>query len=535
MTVFPAPSEWAQRAYGETGRWDGRLLDGYLDDAAARRPDGLAVVDGDVRLDYAELRDRVARASAGLRALGVGPGEVVAMQLPNWWEALVVHFAILRLGAISNPVMPILRERDLGGVLADGGAKVLVSAAEHRGFDHGALATRLAGALPDLERVVTVRGRRDGAMTFDDLCADDVGGEAAGGRHADDPVVLLFTSGTESRPKGAVHSHNTLGYEDRTIIELYGLDGDDVVWAPSPVAHITGVLYAFHLSTMLGAPVVLQDVWDPDRGLGLVEAERCSFVVAATPFLHGITYSDRVGAVDVSSLKTFVCGGADVPPDLIRDAERRLGVRAMRLYGSTEIPTVTSTPADAPSELRSTTDGRPIADAGVRVVDDEGADVSAGSPGRILARGPEAMLGYLHREAQPFDAEGWFDTGDLGVLDGSGYLTVVGRAKDIILRGGENISAKEVEDLLYGHPGIADVAVVAVPDPRLTERACAVVVPRPGASLDLASIVEYLEGQSIARQKFPERLELVDELPRTPTGKVQKFRLRAMVAERSGT
>lgn len=529
---FPTVSAHARRAYSDTGLWDGRLLDGYLEAAAVATPERLAVVDGTTRLTYTDLLDRVRRIAAGLRRLGVGPGDVVAMQLPNWWEALAVHFAVLRLGAVSNPVMPILRERDLAYVLEKGGAKVLVSAAEYRGFDHGTLGVRLAEQLPALEHVVTVRGTREGALDFDDLAAEADGGEAQPGRTADDPVVLLYTSGTEARPKGAVHSHNTLGYENRTMIELYRLTSDDVMWAPSPIAHITGVLYAFHLGTMLGSPVVLQDVWNPEDGLRLIEAERCSFVVAATPFLHGITYSPELSHVDASSLRIFVCGGADVPPGLIHDAGRLLGVQAMRLYGSTEIPTLTSTPADAPVELRSTTDGRAIADAEVRVVDDAGREVAPGEPGRLLARGAEAMLGYLDVPVQPFDDEGWLDTGDLGRMDAAGYVQIVGRRKDIILRGGENISAKEVEDLLYAHPDIADVAVVAYPDPRLTERACAVVVPRPGATVDLASVVAFLDAQSIARQKYPERIEIVDQLPKTPTGKIQKFRLRQLVAER---
>lgn len=532
---FPVVSAWAQRAYGDSGLWNGRLLDGYLDDAATVTPDRLAVVDAGTRLTYAELLERVARIAGGLRELGVGRGDVVAMQLPNWWEALAVHFATLRLGAVSNPIMPILRERDMAYVLEQGCAKVLVSAAEYRGFDHGALALRLAEQLPDLEHVVTVRGRRRGVLALDDLTADATGGAAAPDRSADDPVVLLYTSGTEAKPKGAVHSHNTLGYENRTMIELYRLGAADVVWAPSPIAHITGVLFAFHLPVMLGAPVVMQDVWNAERALALIEAERCSFVVAATPFLHGITYSPEQPRTDTSSLRTFVCGGADVPPALIRDAGEALGVRAVRLYGSTEIPTLTGSSAEASLEHRATTDGRPIADARVRIVGDDGQDAPVGEPGLIVARGAEAMLGYLGAAVQPFDEEGWLDTGDLGRMDADGYMQIVGRRKDIILRGGENISAKEIEDLLYTHPDIADVAVVAVPDPRLTERACAVVVPRVGTKVDLASIVAFLEDKSIARQKFPERLEIVGELPKTATGKVQKFQLRQLVAERSAS
>ena len=530
---FPAVSAYARRAYGESGRWDGQLLDGYLWRCAERIPEKVAVVDGGIRLSYAELAQRVTAVAAGLRRLGVERGDVVSMQLPNWWEAIVVHFAAISIGAVANHAMPILRDRDLAVMVGSAGSRVLVVAADYRNHDHGAMALRLAGELPALEHVVTVRGRRAGAIDFTDLlAAPPDGGAPEPGRSADDPVVLLYTSGTESAPKGAVHSHNTLGYENRTMIELYGLTADDVVWAPSPVAHITGVLFAVHLPTMIGSEVALQDVWDPTAALRLIAAERCTFVVAATPFLHGLTYHPELADYDVASMRVFVCGGADVPPALIAAAGERLDVRAVRLYGSTEIPTVTSSAADASLERRAGTDGRAIAAAEIVVVDDDGVHVPAGTTGRLRARGPEAMLGYRGTDRDPFDDQGWFDTGDLGRMDADGYVTVVGRSKDIIVRGGENISAKEVEDLLYTHEAIADVAVVAFPDPRLSERACAVVVLRPGASLELADLTAHLDAMHVARQKYPERLEFVDELPKTPTGKVQKFALRELVAAR---
>ncbi len=517
MTPFPAGHAGEAARHRRSGAWDGRLLDSYVD---AAPPDRVAVVDSGVRLTYAELLDRVARAAAGLRRLGVTRGDVVSSQLPNWWEALVLHLAVIRIGAVSNPLMPILREREMRFALADAGASVLVVASEFRGFDHAALARRLQPELPALRHVVTVR------PGFDELLGDPAGGDPEPGRGPDDPVVLLYTSGTEADPKGAVHSHETLGYEDRSVIAHFGLTGDDVMFMPSPIAHITGVLYGFHLATMLGTTVVYQDVWEPGAGARLVEAERCTFVVAATPFLHGLTYADR----PVTSLRVFACGGADVPPDLIRDAEARLGCLAVRVYGSTEIPTLTMGHADDTAELRARTDGRVVGEAELRILDDDGALVAPGVVGRLFARGPEAFVGYLGRE-HSVDEDGWIDTGDRGSVDGAGYVTITGRTKDIILRGGENISAKEVEDLLYAHPDIADVAVVAVPDPRLVERACAVVVPRPGTTVTLAAITTYLDGLGIARQKYPEHLLLVDELPKTPTGKIQKFRLRELAAE----
>jgi cyclohexanecarboxylate-CoA ligase len=531
---FPAISERAHRMYGRSGSglWNDQLLDTYVRQWADATPDADALVEGATRLTYADLNRLVTEAAGGLRALGLTRGDVASFQLPNWWEALVLHLALVRIGAVSNPLMPVLREREMRYMLGKSRSRLLITADHFRGFDHGALARGLQGDLGHLETVVTVRGESGGGPTFEDLLGTPADGTPEPDRRPDDPVVLLYTSGTESNPKGALHSHNTLGYEDRSIIDHFGLTSADVVFMPSPVAHITGVLYGFHLATMLGTKVVYQDVWEAGEGLTLIERERCSFTVAATPFLHGLTYHERLSNHDVSSLRIFACGGADVPPDLIRDAGKRLGCCAVRVYGSTEFPTLSAGhPSDA-EDLRATTDGRPIGHAEARILDDAGAAVAPGIVGNLSVRGPEAFIGYLGEASPAIDPDGWFETGDLASIDAAGFVRIAGRTKDIIIRGGENISVKEIEDLLYAHPDVADVAIVAMPDPRLVERACAVVVPVLGTSLTLAAIAEYLNGFNLARHKYPERLELVDSLPRTPTGKIQKYVLRQLVQER---
>ncbi|QLL10390.1 AMP-binding protein [Mycobacterium vicinigordonae] len=531
---FPRISSRARRLYGRQEIWPDRLLDNWLAEAAERSPQRAAVVDGDVRLSYRELIERVDRAAAGLRRLRVGHGEVVSFQLPNWWEALVLHFAIIRIGAISNPLIPILRDRELQFMLGAARTKVLVVPGTFRGYDHAGLAQRVRNHLPALERVVTVRGRRrPDATTFTELLIKDDGIEPEQFRRPDDAVLLLYTSGTESEPKGVVHSHNTLSYDNVSIIEHFELHSSDVVFVPSPIAHITGVLYGLHLASMLGSTVVYQDVWEPTRALELVQAERCSFVVAATPFLHGLTYHERLSEYDVSSLRVFACGGADVSPDLIRAANERLDCYALRVYGSTEVPTLTAGACTDPIDKRANTDGRRVGIAEVAILDEDGNRCAHGEVGQLFARGPEAFLGYYGRSgAISFTADGWFDTGDTARIDNDGYVQIAGRTKDIILRGGENLSSKEIEDLLVGYPDVLDVAVVAMPDPILGERACAVVVPRAGAILRLADLTNYLDRLGTAKQKWPERLELVDELPKTPTGKVQKLRLREHVAAR---
>lgn len=532
MSKFPAVDPAARQQWGLTGLglWNDKLLDSYLDEAVERCANSEAVIDGQKRLCYRELGALVARAAGGLRRCGVRRGEVVSFQLPNWWESLVLHLAVVRIGAVSNPLLPILRERELRYMLHTAGSKVFVTASRFRNFDHAMLGRRLQAELPGLQLLI-VRASDDMSPRFEDLL-DSADGEPDANRAPDDPVVLLYTSGTESDPKAAVHSHNTIGYDNRSIIETYALSRSDVVFMPSPLAHITGVLYGFHLATMLATKVVYQDVWEPGIALSLIERERCSFTVAATPFLHSLAYSDELPKRDISSLRVFGCGGADVPPHLIREASERLDCCALRLYGSTEFPTLSSGQLTDSVDRRASTDGRPIGHAEARVVDEEGVALPAGAPGRLLARGPEAFLGYLSQDRSPKDEDGWFDTGDAAVIDEEGYIQITGRIKDIVVRGGENIAVKEVEDLLRTHPDVAEVAIVAMPDPWLGERACAFVVPRNECVVELQTISAFLDRFGIARQKYPERVELIDTLPKTATGKVQKFYLREQLAQR---
>jgi cyclohexanecarboxylate-CoA ligase len=510
----------------------GTLADA-LRGVVAASPEAVAVVDGPVRLTYAELDERVRRAAAVLDTLGVRPGDVVAWQLPNWWEAVVLHHAIVALGGVSNPLMPILRERELTFMLRQSGARVLVVPERFRRFDHAALGAALRERVATLEHVLVVRPAAPRADDLGALLAAASPGAAPLHAGADgDRVLLLYTSGTESVPKGALHSHATLAAEIASIRDLYALGERDVVFMPSPIGHITGVLYGLHLPVLLRSAGVLQDVWEPGRALALIERERCSFQVGATPFLHALTHHEELPDHEIGSLRVFVCGGADVSPALARLAAQRLGCCVVRTYGSTEMPTVTAGRLDDPPAARADTDGRAIGAAQVRVVDDDGRPVRPGAPGNVEARGPELFLGYLDPglTAAAMTPDGWFRTGDLAVLDDGGHLTIRGRAKDIIIRGGENISVKEVEDVLLEHPAIADVAVVAMPDPLMGEKGCAFVVLAGGAALELAELVAHLDGQGIARQKFPEHLEVVDELPRTASGKVKKFELRERAA-----
>jgi cyclohexanecarboxylate-CoA ligase len=516
------------------GHWQDRLVDACVAAAAAERPEAVAVVDGAATLTYGNLERSVRAAAGSLAALGVGRGAVVSWQLPNWHEAVILHHAVLRLGAVSNPIVPIYRHREVGYILRQAESQVVVVPGEFRGFDYPAMIADLRPGLPSLRHVVTARPAGRAALRFDELLQGEPGFAGMPARDADDPVLLMFTSGTTAHPKGVVHTHNTLDYECRSIIEVYGLGPDDVVFMPSPVTHITGLLYGLLMPAMLRTRVVLQDVWDATAALRLIEQQRCSFTMAATPFLHGLVHHRDLPSFDVTSMRVFACGGADVPPALIRQAGERLGTTATRVYGSTEFPTLSTSPPDAPPDKRAGTDGRAISAAEYRIVDDAGADLPAGQTGELLVRGPELFLGYLAASDNDgaFTPDGWFRTGDLAVVDLDGYVSIRGRKKDIILRGGENISATEVENLLFEHPAVREAAVVAMPDPVLTERACAFVVPEAGQTPTLPELTAFLLGQQLAKQKLPERLELVAELPKTQSGKVQKFRLRELIRDK---
>lgn len=510
----PATSDWADR-------YPDSIPAPRIEDWAARSPDVVAIVDGSdgTRLTYRELAVAVDRLAGALQARGVGPGDVVMAQLPNWWEAAVVFHAVARLGAVLNPVVPIYRDREVGFIVRQARPKVVFTPHQFRGFDHLGLARRVSDP-DDPPLLVAVRPRAGtGTLVFDDLLAEGRSAVPAG--EPSDIALLLYTSGTTADPKGVLHSHQTLGYEVRSIVDLFSLGADDAVFMPSPVTHITGLLFGLLMPVVTGCTAVLLDIWDAREAVDLVERESCRFIMGATPFLHGMT-EEHARRGHESALRVFLCGGADVPPALIRRAAEVLGCHVARVYGSSELPTVSCGGPGDDLRLRAETDGMPIGPVVCRL------DDVVDGVGELVVDGPERFLGYFDpalNEAA-FTADGLLRTGDLASIDERGAVTIRGRRKDIIVRGGENISAKEIEDLLHQHPAVAEAAVVAMPDPVLAERACAFVVPAAGPHPTLADLTRFLEGHRLARQKLPERLEVVDALPMTASGKVQKFVLR---------
>ncbi|BDB62832.1 cyclohexanecarboxylate-CoA ligase [Rhodococcus sp. RDE2] len=523
------------RDYVASGDWDGAFIDDYLATAAAAVPDRMALAEPTRSLTFAEFDAAVNALASALQAHGIAPGDVVSWQLPNWIEACVVHLAAIRIGAVSNPIIPIYRHTETAFILRQSASRIVFVPSVFRNFDYAAMACEIARELDEPPTVVVVgEGSPAGGIRYDAF-VDGAEKPNRVDRSPDDVVLLLYTSGTTSDPKGAMHSHNTLNYENRSIADLLELSESDVIFMPSPVGHITGILYGIQLPPMLRSGVALLDVWSPQAGMSLIDEYRCTTTVAATPFLHGIVHDPSGSSHDLSSMRNFLCGGADVPPDLVIEATDTLDALVARVYGSTEFPTASAGKRNDPLTKRATTDGRAIKSAEIRIVDDDMQDVTPGIPGEILLRGPEMFLGYLDNRLNDsaFTADGWFRSGDLGRLDTEGYLEIVGRKKDIIIRGGENLSAKEVEDHLFAHPMIADVAVVGSPDPVLGERVCAIVVPEPEVDIELEHLTGWLIERNIARQKLPESLIVVDELPRTASGKVQKFKLRELAADRA--
>jgi acyl-CoA synthetase (AMP-forming)/AMP-acid ligase II len=489
-----------------------------------------ALVDGGHQLTYQELLELVERAAGWLAGAGVGPGDVVCWQTPNWWEAHVLGLAVWHAGAVSCPIAPFYREHELRQVIEQVHPAAVVSAETFRGFAHAEafddlLAAAGLGAIP---RVV-LRGIRPGWSSFEVVVSH--------GRRrvfapvgADEPCLILFTSGTTSGAKAAVHSSRTLLAESRQLADAWGLSWEDVAYMAAPLQHITGVLNAMSIPLLVGASAVLAERWEPDAAVADIVRHRVSYTAGATVFLQELTDAARSAGVHLP-LRNFACGGAAVPRAVMERSEEQ-GIPASRVYGMTELPTVTVMNRAQPFDLRAETDGAIAPGVQIKVVGEGGESLAPGQAGELLVRGPEQMLGYLDAAANraALDDAGWFATGDVGVVDGAGYVTITGRLKDVINRGGEKFSARDIEDLLLTHPAVRHAAVVPGPDARFGEVPIAFVVldrPDQAAANDL---VRHLQVSGLARQKIPVGWHFVDGLPMTPSGKVKKFELVATAA-----
>jgi len=526
--------------YSRSGDWPNKTLADFARELAARDPQRVTHVFEGQRCTVSELLAEADALAAALRARGLRAGDAVSFQLPNWREAVVIDLATTVLGLVVAPIVPIYRDAEVAFMLADAGVKAAFFPTEYRGFDYGAMMARIAPQLPQLQLRITVRGPSSaGAERYEALIGEDA-------RLGELPVVdphavkmILYTSGTTGRPKGVLHSHNTGPLRLKRAFERWSRGStiaglDNVLLMASPVTHVTGQS-GMELPFFSDSRTVFMERWNADEALELIDREHVTASVGATPFLQELLDAASRSGRRLPTLQVFACGGAEVPPALIARAYAVLEqCRAFRVYGSSEVPLTTlGFSGEGEMDLAAQTDGK-VADYEVRILDDDGQRVAPGAEGEICVRGPAMLLGYGNPEATAasFDAEGFFATGDLGRLTADGAIVVTGRKKDLINRGGEKVSAKEVEDILHRMPGIKEAAVVAMPHARLGETLCAYVIAHAGAEVDLESVLAFVAKAGVAKQKYPERLEVVDDFPRTASGKIRKDRLRSMIRER---
>ncbi len=536
-------SERRRQWMEEQGLWKNVLLCDLFDAAVEANPDGLALTGvnsatgSETRLTYRELARYVDRIALGLVSLGVEPGDVVAFQLPNWWQFAAIAAACARIGAVSNPLMPIFRQRELRFMLDFAEAKVVIGPATFRGFDHAQMLRGLVGELGRPPRLFLVGG--EGEESFEAFFlerARETEGDARATFAARRPganalAELMFTSGTSGEPKAVMHTSNTLVSSAREYGKWIGLNEQDIVFMASPLAHQTGFIYGIVTAWLHKTQLALLDIWSAEAAAAVIQAEQATFTMASTPFLSDLANDPAVTAERLHSLRIFVCAGAPIPPEIVRRATDRLGFAVLSCWGMTENGGVTITrPGDPPAKVLET-DGKAIDGMEVRVVDADGRPLRHGETGDLQVRGVANFVGYLKRpELSAVDEEGWFPTGDLARMDEDGYIRITGRSKDVIIRGGENIPVVEVENVLYRHPSVAEVAIVAMPDKRLVEKGCAFVVTRPGRHIDVDEMRRFLEAEGVAKQYWPERLECIETMPRTASGKIQKFVLRDTAA-----
>ncbi|MGO9154878.1 AMP-binding protein [Mycobacterium sp.] len=460
---------------------------------------------------FADVELLARKLAAGLRARGVGAGDVVAFQLPNWVEAAATFWASAFLGAVVVPIVHFYGPREVGFILGTVQPRAFITAEQ---FGRMAFDPDVCSGVP----IVALVGSSFDALVDIEPMEGTLAADPAG------PTLIAFTSGTTSNPKGVIHSHQTLSFETHQLLANYPPDRGRQLTA-LPVGHFIGMLGAFLIPVIEGAPIDLCDVWDPDKAIDLMETDGVSLGGGPPYFVTSLLDHPRFTAEHLRYIKHIGLGGATVPAAVTRRLADH-GILVTRSYGSSEHPSITGSHHTAPEDKRLYTDGDARPGVEIRLADD----------GEILSRGPDLFIGYTDPAltAQAFDDEGWYHTGDIGVMDDDGYVTITDRKSDIIIRGGENISALEVEEILLALPAVAEAVVVSAPDSRLGERAAAVLRIKSGHAMPtLSEVREHFERAGVAKQKWPEELHAVDDYPRTASGKVQKYVVRQRIREQA--
>jgi acyl-CoA synthetase (AMP-forming)/AMP-acid ligase II len=527
------PEERAQR-YRDHGWWTAETLASRVRSHATSAPDSVAVVDqlGKRSRTYGDLARDAAALAQRLADVGVGVGKIVSLQLPNRYEAVVCAVAIQSLGGVINPLLPDYRARELTHVFRTARPVVAITPDTHRGWDYVAMLgeVRMQSGVSFVHVVDGVGG---------DLSLPDIlrhPGEAELPAVASEISELIFTSGTEANPKAIMHTERNTNLAVRTLFADLGVAPSQVVWMPSPVGHSTGFNYGLRAALHDGRTLVLQDRWNAVDAVALVRRFQCSYTLAATTFLRDLVEECERTSISLPELTHFGCGGAPVPPALVQRAEA-VGITVLRLYGSTEVLCASWNRPQDPLDKRMHTDGRALSHTEIEIRDDNGVALPAGTAGELCIRGPQSSVGFFddqERTAATYLPDGWIRSGDLAELDDEGHITIVGRKKEILIRGGVNIAPREIEDMLTTFPEVVRAAVIGVPNDRLGELACAVLVLRPSTSLDLATVVARLREAGLATYKLPQLLRIVDDFPMTPSGKVQKHEIVRRLAVQGG-
>ncbi|WP_231200174.1 medium-chain fatty-acid--CoA ligase [Escherichia coli] len=538
MKVTLTFNEQRRAAYRQQGLWGDASLADYWQQTARAMPDKIAVVDNHgATYTYSALDHAASCLANWMLAKGIESGDRIAFQLPGWCEFTVIYLACLKIGAVSVPLLPSWREAELVWVLNKCQAKMFFAPTLFKQTRPVDLILPLQNQLPQLQQIVGVDklAPATSSLSLSQIIADNIPLTTAITTHGDELAAVLFTSGTEGLPKGVMLTHNNILASERAYCARLNLTWLDVFMMPAPLGHATGFLHGVTAPFLIGARSVLLDIFTPDACLALLEQQRCTCMLGATPFVYDLLNLLEKQPADLSALRFFLCGGTTIPKKVARECQQ-LGIKLLSVYGSTESSPHAVVNLDDPLSRFMHTDGYAAAGVEIKVVNDARKTLPPGCEGEEASRGPNVFMGYFDEPeltARALDEEGLYYSGDLCRMDEAGYIKITGRKKDIIVRGGENISSREVEDILLQHPKIHDACVVAMPDERLGERSCAyVVLKAPHHSLSLEEVVAFFSRKRVAKYKYPEHIVVIEKLPRTASGKIQKFLLRKDIMRR---
>lgn len=512
------------------------LADRAHERAVDRGEETAIYLEHDADISYGAIFTEAMALASGLSRLGLVKGDVLSFQLPNWRETVAIDIACCWLGLVLNPIVPIYRDNEVRHILADCRAKAIFIPNSYRNFDYAEMIAELQLDLPLLEHVIVVRGdaKRDTEHSYVSLLNQDGAYPAKANILADDTKIIMYTSGTTGKAKAVYHSHSSLAHAIFNGVDGWGLAEDDIMLMPSPVTHITGYANGIELPFFSEAKAAFMERWNVDDAVTYIDRIKATFCVSATPFLQELVEKAKSSNCRLPSLRAFACGGAAVPPSLIAATRDALeNCRAFRVYGCTEAPLISvGFIGEDELELAANTDGR-VFNWDVKIIDDNNDQLALGCDGEVIVKGPAMMVGYGEQSqtSQSVDSLGYFHTGDIGHLTAEGAIVITDRKKDIIIRGGENLSAREIEDVLYKHPLVLEAAVVAMPHERLGEGVCALLVTRDGSEPSLAELIPFFQQVKLAKQKWPERVEYRTEMPKTPSGKIKKDILRKDVVQ----